>query len=173
MVSMLAKEKQDEIAHRDFCVKELASSEKLQALKNRELDGLAARIEDFGMTVDALKEDLASLAAEVANLQLQLKRAGEDRAAESADFQQTVADQRAAQEVLHQAVAVLEKVYAQPAALLQRQPEPTSSNPPPPPGFKEYKKAGAGGPLGMLKQIIAEAHTMEENAIRAEQDSQP
>merc|ERR1719460_1362097 len=128
MVSMLAKEKQDEIAHRDFCVKELASSEKLQALKNRELDGLAARIEDFGMTVDALKEDLASLAAEVANLQLQVKRAGEDRAAESADFQQTVADQRAAQEVLMRAVAVLEKVYAsRPAALLQRQ-EPTTAS---------------------------------------------
>ena len=39
--------------------------EQLQALKNRELDGIAARLEDLGMTIDTLKEDLAGLAAEV------------------------------------------------------------------------------------------------------------
>merc|ERR1719321_1059919 len=111
MVVTLAKEKQDEIAHRDFCVRELADTDKQQALKNRELDGIAARLEDNGMTLDTLKEDLAALAAEVENLQLQVKRAGEDRAAESEGFQQTLADQRAAQEVLCQAVAVLEKVF--------------------------------------------------------------
>jgi len=173
MVVTLKQEKQDEVAHRDFCVRELAETAKQQALQNRELDGLAARLDDLGMTVDALAEDLAAHAAELKNLQLQVKRAGEDRKMENADFQTTVAEQRAAQEVLGQALAVLEKVYSRPAALLQRQPlEPAGSNPPPPAGFKEYKQAGAGGPLGLLRQIIADAHTMENNAIRAEQDSQ-
>jgi hypothetical protein len=44
-------------------------------------------------------------------MQKQLKRSGEDRTAQNADFQATVADQRATQKLLSQAVNVLKGFY--------------------------------------------------------------
>merc|ERR1719324_1943708 len=113
------------------------------------------------------------LKAEIADLQLQLKRAGEDREKQNKEFQMTVADQRATQKLLEQALNVLKGFYAEKAkaaALLQKQ-EPVG--PPPPPGFKEYKKnAAAGGVMGMIQQIINDAKAMEAEAIASEEDAQ-
>merc|ERR1711865_505000 len=56
------------------------------------------------------------------------------------------------------------------AAFLQQQ-EP--AGPPPPAGFESYKKnAAAGGVLGMIQQIIADAKAMEAEAIHDEEQSQ-
>ena len=44
-------------------------------------------------------------------MQTQLKRAGEDREKENADFQTTVADQRATQALLTKALDVLKAVF--------------------------------------------------------------
>ena len=71
-----------------------------------------------------------------------MKRAGEDRESQNADFQQTVSDQRAAQTVLQRAVEVLEKVYAKKGSSLvevrlHSDGEHKQPGPPPPPGFKE------------------------------------
>merc|ERR1719182_1020650 len=105
-------------------------------------------------------------------MQLQLKRAGEDREVENKEFQLTVADQRATQKLLQQALTVLKGFYEKgaAAALIQKA-EP--AGPPPPPGFKEYKtSAAAGGVMGMIQQIINDAKAMEAETIRAEEDAQ-
>merc|ERR1719174_1111591 len=104
-------------------------------------------------------------------MQVQMKRAGEDREKENKEFQQTVADQRASQKLLTAALNILKGFYEEKkeAALLQQEP----AGPPPPPGFKEYKKnAAAGGVMGMIQQIINDAKAMEADAIRAEEDAQ-
>merc|ERR550537_769198 len=125
------------------------------------------------MTIDELTKAIETLKAEIADLQVQLKRAGEDREKENKEFQMTVADQRATQKLLEQALGVLKGFYekkAKAAALLQKQ-EPVG--PPPPPGFKAYKKnAAAGGVMGMIQQIINDAKAMEAETIRAEEDAQ-
>merc|ERR1719238_795027 len=105
-------------------------------------------------------------------MQVQLKRAGEDREKENKEFQMTVADQRATQKLLTAALNVLKGFYDKKAkaALLQTQ-EP--AGPPPPPGFSEYKKnAAAGGVMGMIQQIINDAKAMEAEVIRSEEDAQ-
>merc|ERR1719353_964446 len=112
MVTELEEQQADEVKHRDFCNSGLAQTEKEQQLKGRDLDTLAAHIEDLGATADTLGEEIAGLKAEIAEMTVQVKRAGEDRESQNADFQQTVSDQRAAQAVLKRAVEVLEKVYA-------------------------------------------------------------
>merc|ERR1719243_502425 len=62
------------------------------------------------------------LKAEIAEMQLQLKRAGEDREVENKEFQLTVADQRATQKLLQQALTVLKGFYEKgaAAALIQK-----------------------------------------------------
>merc|ERR1719197_1175560 len=104
-------------------------------------------------------------------MQTQLKRAGEDREMENADFQKTVADQRATKELLTKALDVLKKVFEKKFLQISAKQEP--AGPPPPPGFKEYKQSsGAGGVMGMIEQIIRDTEMLEAEAVKAETDAQ-
>merc|ERR1719424_1115865 len=168
MVAELTKQKEDEIKHKDFCVDELNQNQVQTERKDREKADFIAQIDDLEMTIDQLTKAIAGLKAEIAEMQTQLKRAGEDREKQNKEFQQTVADQRETQKLLQSALGVLKEVYAK-ASLLQKQP----AGPPPPAGFETYKKSGgATGVLSMLQQIISDAKAMEAEAIRDEEDAQ-
>jgi len=172
MVAQLLKEKEDEIKHKDFCVDEFNTNQLQTEKKEREKEDLIAKIEDLEMTIKQLTEAIETLKAEIAEMQVQLKRAGEDREKQNKEFQMTVADQRATQKLLQAALTVLKGFYDKKAAaaLMQKQ-EPVG--PPPPPGFKEYKNnAAAGGVMGMIQQIINDAKAMEAETIRSEEDAQ-
>merc|ERR1719515_461864 len=172
MVSQLLKEKEDEIKHKDFCVEEFNTNQLQTEKKEREKQDLTAKIEDLELTIKQLTEAIDTLKAEVAEMQVQLKRAGEDREKENKEFQMTVADQRATQKLLTAALNILKGFYEKKAkaALLQTQ---QPAGPPPPPGFEAYKKnAAAPGVMGMIQQIINDAKAMEAEAIRSEEDAQ-
>merc|ERR1711957_220920 len=172
MVAQLLKEKEDEIKHKDFCVDEFNTNELQTEKKERAKQDLTAKIEDLEMTIKQLTEAIDQLKAEIAEMQVQMKRAGEDREKENKEFQMTVADQRATQKLLTAALNILKGFYAKKAkaALMQvKQP----AGPPPPPGFEAYKKnAAAGGVMGMIQQIIDDAKAMEAEVIRSEEDAQ-
>jgi len=172
MVAQLTKEKADEIKHKDFCVDEFNTNELQTEKKERAKSDLTAKIEDLESTIDQLTKAIDTLKSEIAEMQVQMKRAGEDREKQNKEFQMTVADQRATQKLLAAALNILKGFYAKKAAaaLLQTgQP----AGPPPPPGFEAYKKnAAAGGVMGMIQQIINDAKAMEAEAIRSEEDAQ-
>jgi septal ring factor EnvC (AmiA/AmiB activator) len=170
MVTQLLKEKADEIKHKDFCTDEFNTNQLQTEKKERKKEDLFAKVEDLSLTIKTLSDNIDTLKGEIAEMQVQMKRAGEDREKENKDFQQTVADQRASQKLLQSALNVLKGFYDKKGAFLQKQ-EP--AGPPPPPGFKEYKKNSAsGGVMGMIQQIINDAKAMEAEAIRAEEDAQ-
>merc|ERR1711966_634956 len=157
MVSQLLKEKEDEIKHKDFCVEEFNTNELQTEKKDREKQDLTAKIEDLELTIKQLTEAIDQLKSEVAEMQVQLKRAGEDREKENKEFQMTVADQRATQKLLTAALNILKGFYAKKAAALVQVSQP--AGPPPPPGFEAYKKnAAAGGVMGMIQQIVKDAN---------------
>jgi len=172
MVAQLLKEKEDEIKHKDFCTDEFNTNELQTEKKTRAKEDVTAKISDLEMSIKQLTDALAALESEISELQVQLKRAGEDREKQNKEFQMTVADQRATQKLLTQAVNVLKNFYnkkANAASFLQQEP----AGPPPPPGFQAYKKnAAAGGVMGMIQQIINDAKSMEAETICAEEDSQ-
>jgi len=173
MIAALAKEKADEIKHKDFCVDEFNTNQLQTEKKEREKQDLLAKIEDLELTIKQLTEAIDTLKAEIAEMQVQLKRAGEDREKQNKEFQTTVADQRETQKLLKAALVILKDFYGKEkkaAALLQRQ-EPVG--PPPPAGFEEYKKSEAsGGVMSMIQQIVDDAKAMEAETIRSEEDSQ-
>jgi len=171
MVAQLLKEKEDEIKHKDFCVDEFNTNELQTDKKEREKADLIAKIEDLEMTIKELTDAIEKLKAEIQEMQVQLKRAGEDREKENKEFQMTVADQRATQKLLTAALNILKGFYEKKAkaALLQIG-QPAG---PPPPGFEAYKKnAAAPGVMGMIQQIINDAKAMEAETIRSEEDAQ-
>merc|ERR1712151_1438242 len=141
--------------------------------KDREKQDLVAKIEELEGTIKALAEAIETLKGEIAEMQVQLKRAGEDREKQNKEFQMTVADQRETQKLLKAALNVLQDFYGKKAAaasLVQKQ-EPVG--PPPPPGFEAYKNnAASGGVVSMIQQIISDAKAMEADAIRSEEDAQ-
>merc|ERR1712060_573867 len=133
---------------------------------------MGAKIANLESTIEALAEAIKTLKAEIAEMQVQLKRAGEDREKQNKEFQMTVADQRETQKLLTAALGVLQDFYGKggSAALVQKQ-EPVG--PPPPPGFEAYKNnAASGGVMGLIQQIISDAKAMEAETIRAEEDAQ-
>merc|ERR1719401_1971723 len=100
MIAQLLKEKEAEIKHKDFCVDELNTNQLQTEKKEREKEDVIAKIEDLEMTIKELTEAIEALKAEIAEMQVQLKRAGEDREKQNKEFQMTVSDQRATQKLL-------------------------------------------------------------------------
>jgi hypothetical protein len=170
LTAQLLKEKEDEIKHKDFCVEEFNTNQLQTEKKEHEKEDLLALIEDLELQIKTLTSEIETLKSEITEMNVQMKRAGEDREKENQEFQQTVADQRASQKLLQAALNILKGFYEKKeAAFLQKQP----AGPPPPPGFKEYKKnESAGGVMGMIQQIINDAKAMETEAIRSEEDGQ-
>ncbi|KAL9139361.1 putative conserved tandem protein 10, partial [Amphidinium carterae] len=172
MIAALLKEKAEEIKHRDFCISNFNENQLETEKKTREKEDLTALIEDLEMTIKQLTEAIDTLKAEVAEMQVQLKRAGEDREKENKEFQTTVADQRETQKLLTAALGILKEFYAaKGASFAQGKQEP--AGPPPPPGFETYKKNEASsGVMGMIQQIVDDAKAMEKDTIRDEEDAQ-
>ena len=81
----ILKEKEDEIKHKDFCVDEFNTNELQTEKKERSKQDLTAKIEDLEQTIKALTEAIDKLKAEIAEMQVQMKRAGEDREKENKD----------------------------------------------------------------------------------------
>lgn len=173
MIAQLLKEKEDEIKHKDFCVNDFNTNQLQTEKKERTKEDVLAKIDDLTLTIKQLGDAIEALKAEIAETQLQLKRAGEDREKQNKEFQVVVADQRATQKLLQQAITVLKGFYAKKAAATSLAQKQEPAGPPPPAGFKSYKNnAASGGVMGMLQQIINDAKAMEAQTIRAEEDAQ-
>merc|ERR1719214_290403 len=165
MVDKLVKEKEDEIKKKAYCVEEITQNENDIQLKTTEKNDLEAKISDLTDIIHQLKTEIETLKAEVAELQVQIKGAGENREKDNKEFQITIADQRATQKLLTAALNVLKDFYDKMALAQTAQA--------PPPKFKTYSKnAASGGVMGMIKTIIADAANVENEAIRGEEDSQ-
>merc|ERR1719282_298679 len=124
MIAQLLQEKADEIKHKDFCVEEFNTNQLQTEKKEREKQDLTAKIDDLDMAIAELAKAIETLKAEIAEMQVQLKRAGEDREKENKAFQTTVADQRETQKLLQAALHILEGFYGKKnveAALVQKQ----------------------------------------------------
>jgi len=176
MIVKLKQQQSDEVAKKDTCDKNIDDNEDATRVKNTEKKHLTAEITELGSAIEQITTDLDDLKADIADMQLSLKRAGEDRKAQNREFQQTVADQRATVVILNKALARLKQFYepkmlVQKAVQLHRQSDAAVE--PPPAAGKEYSKnAGAGGVTSTIEMIIQDAEKADEEALAAEQDSQ-
>merc|ERR1719515_659943 len=182
MIATLLKEQADEVKHKDFCVEELNTNQLQTETKQREKVEREANIEDLKSDIATLTKDIKELKADIAENQLQMKRAGEDREIENKDFQLIVADQRATIKLLTGALHALKSYYGfvqapvssktsvSVSVTVEQASGPTE---PKPAGFGEYKKNALGNPvLDLIEQVIADAKKMMAEAIRDEEDAQ-
>merc|ERR1719163_2240142 len=124
MEKRLAAEAEAEIKQKDYCVDSLNQNQLDTEGKNREKTDTQDKIDDLTEHIKVLTHDIAKLKEDIGFLQLQMKRAGEDREKESAEFQMTVQDQRATQKLLNKALSILKGFYDEKAAAFVQKQEP-------------------------------------------------
>jgi len=179
MLTQLKQEQKDEMKHRDWCISELNSNERETDEGYDQQKALQVENEELTLFLKNVDTEIEASKQQVYETLLELKHAGENRAAENQDYQETIADQKATQVILKKALERLEKFYkkkgAAAAAFIQAHNHGYERQAPPP-GFGgggEYKKSGgATGVLMMIEGIIAESKRTEETATKDEQESQ-
>lgn len=178
MVMELGKQQQDEIDHRDWCIKEMSDNKRDTAAAYDKKESLETKIADLTKSIETMTSEIDASTKAIAETQESMKRASEIREGEDADFQQTVADQRIAQMILKKALARMKEVY-----LLQRRQQPgaphiqtsgTHTDPGNGPArFDKYEKnAGGARVVAMIEEVIADSVTAENDALAAEEDAQ-
>jgi hypothetical protein len=137
---------------------------------------LETQQEDLNLFLQNVDGEIAEANEEINNMKVQMKQASENRQKENKDFQETVLDQKATQELLTKALEKLRAFYSK-QALVETQSialHSKKTGQAPPPGFGgAYKKnAGATGVMMMLQGIIKESKTVEQEAMAGEQEAQ-
>merc|ERR1719191_1980014 len=128
---------------------------------------LQAKLSVLEETTGRLHDETTAAQKSIAELQSSLQRATEDRQKANLDFQKTVADQRATQEVLAKALDKLATYYDK-GGLLQTRKKQT-----PPVPIMEYKpSSGATGIMSMIEKLIYEPKDLEADAVKGESDAQ-
>merc|ERR1719428_2250007 len=161
MIAELSKIQKEEEEQYEFCTSELKANEKQTEAKTELKAELEQKIADSKSTIQRLTDDITTLKAEIAATNLEMKTASTNREKENADFQVTVADQKATQAILKKALDRLKAFYAA-KGLLQTSDKQT------PPTQGTYKKsASAGGVMNLLQGVIDESVDVEKKALKA------
>merc|ERR1719420_1366218 len=132
MIAQLKTQQADEVKKNDWCKEELQVNE-MATMKTKDLKAdLEAKSGELENTIKTLAEEIEKAKLDIANLQVELQRASEDRKKENLDFQKVIADQTVTAEILGKALDRLATFYDE-AALVQ-----TKKQTPPVPQM-EYK----------------------------------
>jgi len=175
MVAELKEQQKAEYEKWEFCKKEIDQTEdkiKEATEENDDLHELKTKLEN---TITTLTSEIKQLKEEVANMEVGLKQAGEQRKEENQIFQASVSDQRATIQILQKAQKRLQQYYNKGGSLAQlgAHQEPGAPVAPPPPTPAPYSKTeNAGGVMQMLAKIIADAEGDEAVMVKSEQSSQ-
>ena len=171
MVFTLTKEQEDEVKQKDFCVQEFRENEVETADKTRVQTSLLAK--EQAIDVKKPQSEIETLEGEVAEMQKQLKQAGENREKENEEFQKVVEDQRKTQQLLKDALDSLSKFYNKEAMIQVNAHRAHDPSGPAPGGFKDYKaNEKSFGVLSMLQKLIDDSKAMEAESVRAEKSAQ-
>jgi len=172
MLAELETQQKNEIAKKEQCVKDIDTTEDNIKIAEREKKDLADKNKDLANTIETLNEEIKTLKQEVADMEVSLKKAGLDRKAENALYQQSVSDQRATVKILNMALDRMKEFYE--PSLVQihsHQPVPGAAAPPPPPKPKAYEKSGGSGGVMQLLTMIIEEATREEQELQKDENS--
>mmetsp|Transcript_3676 Transcript_3676/g.8634 ORF Transcript_3676/g.8634 Transcript_3676/m.8634 type:complete len:722 (-) Transcript_3676:78-2243(-) len=187
MLAELEAQQKEEYEKSKLCEKEIDSVEdqlKEKSLLEQDLDlkhkGLSNKLQQ-------LNAQTAELKAEVSEMEVALKAAGEARKEENSLFQSSINDQRATIEILKKTLDRLKQFYT-PAALVEvhshlqkdgnsteeeEGPVPGAAFAPPPAKGKDFQKsAGAGGVIQLIMDIIKDAEITEQDVEKSEQKAQ-
>jgi len=179
LIGEMENQQADEVEHRDFCIKSLNENNRSQTAAYEKKDSLTTRIADLEKNIETLGANIETTTQEIADTQNQMGRRSQTREAENGDYQATVQEQRLTQMILQKAIDRMAQVYAMLQARRQpgaphTQTSATSTDPGNGPAKMKKYEENAGGKkiLAMLDDVKQDSITMENDAIRDEEDAQ-
>jgi len=170
MIAKLQQDGKDEVKFRDYCIEELHQNGLATDEKYHEKSNLDTKHADLEASIKRMTDEIEAAKADVAGMQIQMKKAAETREQESKDYTLIIADQRATVDVLSKAVSHLQAFYNRKSALLQTTHKKAGQAPPP--AFQPYVKAGGGGVVAMIKAIITDSQHCVKMAYADNQQGQ-
>ncbi|CAD7936582.1 unnamed protein product [Amoebophrya sp. A120] len=186
MISEIKEKKEVETEQKDECVSKMNENEKETAAAENELSKFRGQLEKAEADLAAKMDSLTKTETAIKEAEESLGKLEEDRKEEFAMFQQNLADQSTAVELLGKAIAQLTMVYenlAKPTflqtGLVVKKQAPAAEAGPSAglthtdaPEMGTYKKNNAGtGVVAMLQGIQDEARkTIKEMRLQQEQD---
>merc|ERR1719389_1574693 len=163
LIDRLKEKAAAEAEHKAYCDKELHDNKNTRDEKSAKVDQLTAQSEELGAVIAKLGEEIQVLIEEQAALDKAMKEATENRGKEKEKNTATIADAKAAQEAVAQALQVLKEFYAKAggASLLEEEQVPE---------MKAYKGMGGAkkGVVGMLEVIESDFARLESDTTVAE-----
>jgi len=170
MAAELATQQKKEYEKWESCKSEIDKTEDTIKVEERTKKELGETHTLLVEKIDTLNGEIAELRKQVADNEVALKDAGEDRKADNQLYQASVMDQRATVRILEKALARLKTYYAM---LQTQQPVPGATAPPPPARGKAYEKgAGAAGVLQVIQMVIEDATRTEQALDKDENEAQ-
>merc|ERR1719298_259415 len=163
MISMLKTQQADEVKKNDWCKAEIQTNEMTTAKTDDHKKDLEAASAKLSSDIEMLTKRIAEAKTEIAELQVNMQRASEDRQLENKDFQKNLEDQFTTVEVLKKALDKLANYYD---SFIQVS-HSSSRQTPPVPQMEYGKSKGASGVMEMIEKLIGEAQTMSKDAKKA------
>merc|ERR1719235_1268976 len=139
MIATLKMQQSDEVKKNDWCKAEIHENEMNTDKETSTKADQEAKIGELETAIKTLSEEIEKAHLDIANLQVALQRASENRKQENLDFQKVVADQTVTAEILGKALDKLATFYDE-AAFAQ-----VRKQTPPVPQMEYKKSAGATG----------------------------
>merc|ERR1719421_822523 len=168
MVAELKAQMKAEVEKKEKCVADLDTTDDQIKEATWEREDLEEKKLAYENEIEVLTADIEALKEDIADMEVSLKKAGEDRKAENLLFQTSVSDSRATINILNKALARLQEFYNKKALMQLRQ-----GVAPPPPKPKDYHKSGgAGGVMQLLSMVIEEAEAGEAALVVDEKHAQ-
>merc|ERR550514_1311279 len=131
------------------------------------------QIESLASTITTLTDELSAAKTQIADFQMNLQRASENRQKENLDFQKTVADQAATQEILAKALDKLATFYDKESLVQFGHRSGSAHGKQTPPAQMEYKpSAGASGAMSMIEKLIYDAKELVAESVKSESEAQ-
>jgi len=171
MVAELKRQQTEEANFKAYCKKEFSENEKATYSKGKDKKDFETKIDALADAMDSLEKEISHANAEIAEVEAEVKKAGSTREQENAEFQTTVADQRATQTILQKALLRLQDFYSKgignQVTFTQRSAQTPQAQ------FTKYKtNAGASPVMGLLEQIIEDSKQLEAEATTSETRAQ-
>jgi len=176
MTAELKEQQKAEVEKKEYCTKKIDETEDFIKVGQQTKEDLDGKHKDLTSTIEGLKAGIATLSNEVAEAEVNLKVAGEDRKEANKLFQSSMSDQRATSQILNMALNRLKEFYAPKSAALvavkAHMSQDADVGPPPPKPAGYEKRGGAGGVLQLLSKVIADAEATEIELKAGEQQAQ-
>eukprot|EP00438_Fugacium_kawagutii_P030199 Skav207285 [mRNA] locus=scaffold434:184385:186523:- [translate_table: standard] len=176
MIGLLKKEDADDLEKKDTCVANKAKDEASQVKFERSVEDLQTTVSFNDAKLKELMGQIDTKKTEIADVESQLKKAADVRAAEKAEFTKATEEDKAAVALLKEAANKISSFYKKTAAKQLSLTQVTAKEPAGAPKTWEGSYSGAGtqstGVVHMMEVLIGDLEKESEVATKEEAEAE-